>query len=356
VLQVLPVRTRAQIADFIALPHRIHGGPESRWVAPPDLYVRSLMGPVRAEDRRFLLAVDDGEVVGRMGVKKHGEALHFGFFECLAGRADGAAALAAEAHRLAPELPMRGPFQFTLEDPFTGLLVEGFEEPPYFLMAYNPPFYPSLLEAAGFHPIKALHAYQIGIDSVRYELMRSRADRARARGVTVRHMARGQVRREVRAIAAIFEDALSDNWGFEPFNERTLDDLEMLARFVPERWGVMIAQRGGVDVGCLIVIPNFNMLLHDLGGRLRPSILWRYLRRGRIIDTYRGYALGVRRDHQADEIAALLIDHLMRQGERTRWRTIEIGWVLEDNRRMIALARALGARRSKVYRILERPA
>ena len=355
-MRIVPVRTWTQVRQFLALPHRVHRQFESRWIAPLNLHVRSMMGRLDSPDRRFLLAFENDRAVARIGVKVHEGYLHFGFFECIPGHDETVRALVQKAHSLAPQMAMRGPFHFTLEDPFTGLLTEGFDEEPYFLMPYNPPWYAATLAASGLRPIKSLHTYAIDQGTARYDKMTSRAVRAREKGITVRVMDRSRIPQEVRTIASIFEDALADNWGFEPFNDRTLGELQMMARFVPEKWGVMIARRDGVDIGCLIVIPNFNEILRDVQGRLLPRLLWRYWRREALIGTFRGYALGVRKAQRSDEVAAALVDHLSGLGQLNPWKRFELGWVLEDNFRMAALAMAMGAKRNKVYQILERPA
>lgn len=352
--QIVEVCRARDVRRFLALPHAIHRAYPSRWVSPLHVHLRAMMGDVGGDDRRFLLALKGDDVVARIGVKRHRETLAFGFFECMPGCEGAVRQMAEAAHAFAPHLPMRGPFHFTLEDPYSGVLVEGFEDDPFFLLSHNPPWYAAALEGAGFAPLKDLHTYAIDRDAVRYDKMASRAARARERGIEVRVMDRWHVRREVRSIADIFEDALAGNWGFEPFDARTLGELELMARFVPERWGVVIAHRGGVDVGCMIIIPNFNEILADAAGRLSGRVVWRYLQRHRHISSYRGFALGVRRDQQSAEVAAALVHHLTGLGQVHAWERFELGWVVADNLRMAGLALAMGARRNKVYRIFER--
>ena len=40
-----------------------------------------------------------------------------------------------------------------------GLLVEGFDSPPTFMMPYNPSYYGKLIEGNGFHKAQDLYAY-----------------------------------------------------------------------------------------------------------------------------------------------------------------------------------------------------
>jgi hypothetical protein len=40
-----------------------------------------------------------------------------------------------------------------------GLLVDGFDSPPTFMMTYNPPYYERLIENYGFHKAQDLYAF-----------------------------------------------------------------------------------------------------------------------------------------------------------------------------------------------------
>ena len=44
-----------------------------------------------------------------------------------------------------------------------GLLVDGFDSPPTFLMTYNPPYYAALIEACGFAKAQDLYAYEMDV-------------------------------------------------------------------------------------------------------------------------------------------------------------------------------------------------
>lgn len=356
-LRVVPVTRRHEVQAFLRLPRRVYDNlPELRWVPPLDVHVRQMMGRLDDPRTRFLLAERGGEAVARLGVRIHADrALHFGFFECLQGETEAVRLLVDEAHRLAPHLPMRGPHHFRQEDPYSGLLVDGFDRDPMFLMPYNPPHYLESLEQAGFSKCKDLLAYEFVPAQARLDLMEGRARRAVAKGITVRTLDRSRLGREVRTIASIFDDALVDNWGFEPFEEEQIRELQLLARFILNPRHVFVAQRDGVEIGTLIVLPDFNPMIKASRGRLTPGLLLQYLQRDRLVDGFRGYALGVRKSHQADEVSAALLHAMMTEGRRTKWRVLEVSWILEDNARMIAMTRALGGERTKVYRLLERP-
>ena len=96
-------------------------------------------------------------------------------------------------------------------------------------------------------------------------------------------------------------------------------------------------------------------MLTASNGSLTPKLLWKYLTRSRWVNSYRGYALGVRQEFRADEVSAALIHAATQYGMTLNWSELEISWVLESNKPMNAMASALGGHRNKTYRLLEKP-
>lgn len=355
-MDIRPV-TWTNLWHFLALPRTVYARNRGRWVPPLTPYTWLSMGRLREPGKIFYVAYRQGRPVARIGFKvhRHGgyEALHFGYFEALPGTEAEVSAMIELGHQLAPNLPIRGPHQFRLEDPYTGLLVDGFDEEPYFLMSYNPPYYAELLAAAGLHKAMDLLTYRYSPDRVRLDIMAGRADRARAKGIEVRPLS-GPLRPQVELMAEVFNAALANNWGFERIEGEQLEELYMLARFILKPEYVYFAFLGGRAVGCVIILPNLNPMFAASQGRLGPTLIWKYLTRDRWVDTFRGYALGVHPEARADQVSAALIHAVMSQGHRIRWRELEMSWVLENNRPMRAMAEALGGHRNKVYRVLEK--
>jgi GNAT superfamily N-acetyltransferase len=358
-LRVVEVKGPAEVARFFDLADSIYEG-DPRWVAPLRLHVRALMGRLGRPDNRFWLVCEGSRPVARLGVRHHRhpgqEALHFGFFECREGYSEAARILFQKAQSLAPHLPLRGPYHFRQEDPYPGLLVDGFHEEPCFLMAYNPPYYDDYLRAAGLVPVKDLYAYEYRPQALRADLVEERARRAWEQGVRVRTMHPWRRAREVRSLAALFNRALADNWGFEEFTEDHIRELVVLSWLLLDPRLVFLASYQGCDVGAAILLPNLNPLLKPGRGRLTPALVWRYLFHRHRLRTYRGFALGVLPEYRHLDVTAALLQAAVRAGQTwaSGWEAVEVAWVLADNRPMNALARALGGRRSKTWRLFER--
>jgi hypothetical protein len=122
----------------------------------------------------------------RRHVEYQGESTgFFGFYECQRDDEASAALLDAAAAWLRERglETMRGPVSFSTNEQAgstneqAGLLVEGFEDPPAVMMAYNPPYYAEQLEVYGLEPAKTLVAYFLHAAAPPEYLVRARWSR-----------------------------------------------------------------------------------------------------------------------------------------------------------------------------------
>jgi hypothetical protein len=348
------VRTERERLAFWSLARAIYPGRHPAWVPPLWQHYRQLMGGLDDPERAFFVAWHNGEPVAHLGVKRHQQALHFGFLECLPGQHQALNGLFKQACETFPGLPLRGPYHFRQEDPYPGLLVDGFDTPPSFLLAYHPPYYAELLEQAGFRSLQEMHTYSFQRGEVRQDLMRGRARRAAEQGVTVRSMDPWHRVRDTRKLASVFNNALADNWGFEEFDEPMMREFVVLSLLLIRPETVLFADHQGATVGALITLPDLNPMLTRSQGRLTLRLLYDYLTRRSWIRNYRAYAIGIVREARQLDVAGAMIEALAKLDARIPWERLEASWVLADNRPMQAMLSALGARREKTYRLLER--
>jgi GNAT superfamily N-acetyltransferase len=359
-MELVEVKSRADLKCFINLPKQVYDLKSSRYVMPLSVHMNMMMGKLGTPKKHFFLALKSGKPVARIGAKvhRHGSKtnLNFGFFECIEGHADAAAALVDKIHSLYPQYPMMGPFHFRMEDPYVGTLIQGYEFDPYFLMSYNPPYYAEYLEKAGLSKVMDLFTYTVADPKSLSEIVKISAKRARGVGVTVRTMNPKNLRVEARNIARIFNDALSRNWGFEEFLDDQVNEMIALLKFFVDPRIVSFAQKDGKDVGCLLMLPNYNPIIRDCYGSISPKLIWRYLNRKKLIDTTRGYALGVLKEHHGLGIGSVLVDHMFQAAPEAGYKTAEISWILANNGPMNELSKAMGGMHNKVYRVFDKPA
>src|SRR5690606_29888462 len=96
-----------------------------------------------------------------------------------------------------------GPKGFTTLDGF-GLLIKGFQHRPAFGLPYNPDYYPQLIEASGFHPLRDAVSGYIGTDIQFPERIHALADKIKQRRGL--HIARYEKRSDLRVLVPKLKD------------------------------------------------------------------------------------------------------------------------------------------------------
>lgn len=324
---------------------------------------------------QLFLASRGGAVVGRIAAHidelalaqppEQGMGPGTGFWGALqAEDADVAAALIARAEQWLKDQGMTrvlAPMTLSVwEEP--GLLVKGHDHPPMIMMGHNPPHYQDWIEGAGYEGVKTLATYDLDITRPFPPLIQrivqsgERNARIRIRDVDLKHFDR-----EVEIICAILNDAWSANWGFVPFTKTEIAYTAKKMKPLVKPDLVRIAEYDGEPVAFMITLPDLNQVQRKAVGRYgRPSLLgWirlgLWLWRTRPADM-RVPLMGVVKRLQASRMAsqlAFMMIETIRQASVNRYggKRGEIGWILDDNQGMNAIAEAIEARVNKEYRI-----
>lgn len=366
-MEVFPVTTDRDLHTFLRLPWRIYRG-DPHWVSPLLFEQRQLLTRQhpffdKAEIRLFL-ASHGGDIVGRMAAILDGHFLEthqepvgfFGFFECLddGSIAEGLFGAVRNFLREKGMRAMRGPVNPSMHAP-CGLLIEGFDSSPVFLMSYNPPTYQHLLEGAGCEKARDLLAYRLRIwDEPHPKILRS-AEGARRRGIRVRPINLKELAKEVQSIRELYNTAWERNWGFTPMTEA---EARWMAKhlkplIVPSL--TLIAEAEGHPIGFVMLLPDYNQALRRLDGRLGPLGLLKFLWYRRRIRDVRLLLLGMRPEYRGkgvDSLLHLTAWHALRKGGFIH---AELSWILEDNRIVRRMAEQLRGTVYKRYRIYELP-
>ncbi len=194
-------------SDFLRLPYRLYAT-DPHWIGPLLALEKHRFAPSskyfqHARLRAWVARVD-GRTAGRITAQidelhlaQHADqAGYFGMLEAEDNPAITQALLQTAAQWLQAEgmKHIRGPFNLHINEE-VGLLVEGFDSPPYVMMGHARPCYQEALASAGFEPVKTLLAYQISPDFEAPPVMQKLAERA-ARRVRVRPLDRRNLQRD----------------------------------------------------------------------------------------------------------------------------------------------------------------
>ncbi|MEK6609411.1 MAG: N-acetyltransferase, partial [Gemmatimonadota bacterium] len=266
----------ADLDRFIDFPYRLHRG-DPTWVAPLRRDVKTLLSRSKNPffqhaEADYFLAERDGAVAGRIAAIRndaHG-AVHeeekqvgfFGFFESANDQAvaDALFAAAGDWLRRRGLSVMRGPASFSTNDE-CGLLVQGFDTPPTILMPHNPPYYPELVERAGFTKAMDLLAYQGSGDAPPARLVEGARKLAQRYRITLRPIDMRKYWEEVALVKKLYNSAWEKNWGFIPFTDAEIDHLAKQLKPVVVPDLVVFAEMKGELIGFAITLPDFNQAL-----------------------------------------------------------------------------------------------
>ena len=367
-LKIVEVNSRRDRAAFIKFPWRIYRD-DPAWVPPLIIERRAFLDrekhPIYTHgDACLFLAKRNDEIVGRIMASDdprynqiHGTNVGcFGLFDCI-DDVDVAAALFDAAMtwlRARGRSEIMGPIDYSTNY-VCGLLIDGFEHPPTLLTAHNPPYYARLLEVCGFAKEKDWYAWWfVPTLEPLQRLQRIAARQSAKRDITIRSIRLNKSTDESRDIAAVFNQAWKDNWGFVPFTEAEAAHMASEMRPIIDPRMTLIAEVGGTPVAFVICVPDINVALRNLNGRLTrfglPIGLVKLLYYRNRIRTVRFIALGVVERCRRAGIAETLVMRVMEEAVGRGFNG-ELSMTLEDNVLVNRFIEGLGAKRYKTYRI-----
>ncbi len=357
---------------FVDVPFRIHGG-DPGWIPPLRLSVYDRLSPrhpaMRHQDVALWLAYRHGGPVGRIGAcidSRFNEYQNvrwgwIGFFESFDDPAvAGALFDAASSWAAAGGADLCvGPACFTTNDEL-GLQVEGFDDPPALLTLQNPRYYESLWVEHGWEQAMDLWGWRLDqATTALSDRQRQTLDRIQQRArVQVRSIRMADFDAEVGRFFEVYNAAWQGNWGFAPMPEAEIRHLAgQLKQIINPNWAFGLETPEGKVVAVCLALPDVNQLMRRVrSGRLFPFGWYPLLTGRKKVRTARVWALGIRPDYQHLALGPLLYREIVDRLSGDGVSTAEASWTLATNHRINHQIAALGGRRSKVWRLYQRPA
>jgi GNAT superfamily N-acetyltransferase len=371
-IEITRVTSRIERDAFIKFPWRIYEN-DPVWV-PPLLIERKQFIDRKKHpfyehgDAELFLARAGGEIVGRIMAcddpkynTLHGSNVgFFGMFESIDDPQVARALLDAAADwlRRRGRDQIIGPIDYSLFD-LCGVLIDGFQYHPMLLTAYNPPYYRGLIEACGFDKEIDLYAWWFADPTEAAKRLRRLAGALeKRREIALRPGNLRDVPGESRKLLKIYDEAWKNNWGFSQFTEREFEFMtkELKPILVPDL--VWVAEVGGEAVGFILCVPDINVALKKINGRLTtfglPIGLAKLVYYKSRIKTVRLVAMGVIPKYRRRGVAEMLVLRIIEEAMINRGLIGECSLILENNVMMNRFLAAIGAEKYKTYRIYRR--
>jgi hypothetical protein len=371
-VEIIPVETRAELKRFIRLPMRLSKKDPS-WVAPLlierlDALSKTVNPFFQHADVQFWLARKDGRDVGRISAQidhlaKTDPAAPVGNFGMIAAEDDPEVfdvlfRTAEDWLRARGRAVSMGPFNLSINEE-VGLLIDGFDTPPMFMMGHDQPYTATRIEALGYAKAKDVFAY-LSDEFAFSRRVEERINRPLPAGVSLRPVRMKDFDREVVAMVEILNDAWSENWGATPVTEAETKHLANSLKLILIPDWIWFMDIDGETAAFIVLLPNLNEIIRDLDGKLFPfgwaKLIWRLkfqpVRSGRV--PLMGVKKKFARDRRGMMAPFLLIDAIRRTALTRGLTRAEYSWILEDNRPMRHILDGLSARVYKTYRIYQK--
>ncbi|MBD3881620.1 hypothetical protein IFO70_07625 [Phormidium tenue FACHB-886] len=371
-VQIRAVTTVTDAERFLDVPAKVYAG-DPNWVPP----LRSSIAKQFKPENPFLqygrlqqfIALKPGtdEAIGRIVaavndrlVEREGRKVGlFGFFECIDDFAVAQGLLQAACQWLREqdmELA-RGPIDLSTHINCL-FLVDGFDSPPMVMMPYNPPYYPQFVEQDGWQKAKDAYAYDFPLDKPLPDEFEKAHNIALKSGVTFRsiHVKGEAFRQDATKMYYLFTKMFANNFSSTP---RTLEDFLEEAndlQTVIDRDAVLLAEYNGELVGFFMGLPDYNIPLKHVNGKLNWLGTLKFLWYRRQIDQGRVLIICSLPEFRRKMVPLGLI-YLGLRGTQKKgkpYKRAELGYVYEDNAASRKLVEASGGKIYKTYRIYEK--
>lgn len=376
---ITPVSTKAQIKQFVDIAYELNAN-DPHWVPPLKSEVMNIITPgknpfFKHADVQFFLALRGDRVVGRISAHIDHLALtqppeqgmgpgtgNWGFMEA----ADEAVmhALITNAENWLKQKGMKrvlAPLSLSVwEEP--GLLIKGHDLDPMILMGHHNAAYQNWVEALDYKTAKRLVTYGLPVGDGFSELInRIVKNGERSKKLKIRRVDKKHFDRDAAIIMSILNDAWSSNWGFVPFTDHEIEHAgKNLGKIVFEEVN-MIAEIDGEPVAFMMTLPDLNEAIKGMNGKLFPfnwiKLLWwlKFPKARAMRVPLMGVVKELQNSRIASQMAFMMIEYIRRNAV-AQYGTdrAEIGWILDDNKGMVAIADAIGAKINREYLVYEK--
>ncbi len=371
-IEVRLVTTSQDAERFLDLPAKIYAN-DPQWVPP----IRSGVAGELASTNPFsqygrfqqFIAVRPGtdEAVGRIVaavndrlIEREGQNIGlFGYFECIEDFSVAQALFDAAGQWLRSQgmTIVRGPINLSTHNSCL-FLVDGFDSPPIVMMPYNPPYYPQFMEQDGWHKAKDAYAYDFPLTTELPAEFEKAHRIALKSGVTFRPIrTKGEgFQQDCESLYHLFNKAFAPNWSSTPRTlEEFLEEAKSLQSLVdPDVFP--IAEYNGEMIGFFMGLPDYNIALKHVNGRLNWLGMLKFLWYRRQVDQGRVIAICSLPEYRRKMVPLALIYLGMSGGiqKGKPYKRAELSWVFEDNFPSRKLIEASGGKIYKTYRIYEK--
>jgi hypothetical protein len=363
---VKEISLKSGFRDFLALPSEIYRD-DPNWIAPQNSELRRILNQdrnpyFRNASLKIYVCYSDGKPVCRCIMvinllhwsKWNKRSAFFGFFESL----NNSKAVRLMFGKIGSDCRESGA-EF-LEGPFNpnhyselGILTDNFNSSPLFFDTYNPSYYLTLLEDAGFTQSCRFHTrINNNISSTLSSKYKISVNHDFRGDITVRKFNVFRFKRDLGILRNINNDAFENNKFFLPLSLKEYMFSAKYLFLVTRPSLILIAEYKGEPVGAVQLVVNFNSLLKGYKGRIMPWNLPSILLKRRNIKELIIFSAGIKKDFRNKRVFAMLLKSSIKIFRN--YSAISTTWVSDEGLGE-SLASLLGMTPGKHFVIFSKP-
>ncbi|PZP50046.1 MAG: hypothetical protein DI598_06495 [Pseudopedobacter saltans] len=311
---------------------------------------------------RWILQDDNNHTIGRIAAFTYSKYKNYGtdfpvggvgFFDCVDNQ-EAANILFETAKNWLKEQgmdAMDGPINFGDRDKWWGLMVEGFDNEPYYGMSFNPSYYHKLFENYGFQNYYNQYYFYMGIEYQLPERFKERHDRfENKKEYSAKHLDINQLEKFATDFSIVYNAAWAQHNENKTITSSDVMKLFKQLKPIIDPKIIWFAYFKDEPIAMWINIPDINQYFKHFKGKLGiwQKIRLLYLKKTKKCHRFTGIAFGVVPKYQALGVDSFMIYEGAKliQSE-SQYKHYEMGWTSEWNPKMLNIYQSLGSYKSR---------
>jgi hypothetical protein len=360
-MQIQEVVSNTDKQEFIEMPVSIYKDNKT-YVRPIDTDIEKVFDPTKnkffshGECIRWILWNDEHtKVIGRVAafinqrtVKEDLPTGGMGFFECIDDIKAATILFDTCKEWLSSKgmQAMDGPINFGERNNWWGLLVDGYDERPTYMMNYHPPYYKTLFETYGFQVYFYQYSYGLVVQQPRpekyerlWKIIKTNKD------YEFTHAKKNNLKKYANDFREILNQAWKNHDGFREMTEEQAMKIMNAMKPVMVEHLLQFAYYKGRPIAMYISIPELNQYFQHVNGKLNWIGKLKYLWYSKTMkyQKFVGIVYGVIPEFQGKGLEGMMVMNLHDLvHDKDWWRDVELTWIGDFNPKMMNVAQNLG--------------
>ena len=361
-MQLVEVTNKKLAADFLRV-NVIINKSNPNYIRPLDKDINIVFDQKKNKAYRFgttirwILKNENGELIGRVAAftnkkyKNKGDDVPvggIGFFDCINDQRAADMLFDVAKHWLMQQgmQAMDGPINFGERDRWWGLIVRGFQEPPYG-MNYNPPYYQNLFEQYGFQ--KFFDQVCLGVDpkkKLHDKLFQRHALYADNDDFRAVHINKNQLEEFAKDFTTVYNAAWAGHGGLKQLRKDQVLHMFKAMKPVMDEKIIWFAYHREDPIAIFINLPDLNQWFKYLNGKfdLLHKLKFLWVKKTKPCKKFTGLVFGIVPEFQGKGIDAFIIVESAKiiQTPAVAYEEYEMQWIGDFNPKMLNVAEGIG--------------